>query len=83
MSSNHLGLRHGRRNRSRKYRSCGTNVEAKVMNFIISDPACAGSAQHLVPSRAACMLRVRNKMLRVGGCCIAVVFLRKWFLILS
>ena len=34
---------HGRRNLSSKYRSRGTNVEAKVMKFIISDLGSADS----------------------------------------
>ena len=53
------------------------------MNSIITDPGSADSAQHLVPSRAACMLRVREQEAArwwVPYCCR---ILRKWLLIFS
>ena len=51
--------RHGRRNRSRRYRSRGTNVEAKVMNFIIIDLGCVDS--EIIQSVNLNMLRVREQ----------------------
>ena len=76
-------LHHGRQNRSRRYRNRGTNVEAKVMNFIISDPASADSAQHLFPSRAACVLRVREQDVARGWVLYCCRILRRWLLIFS
>ena len=55
------------------------------MNFIISDPASADSAQHLVPSRtyAACMLRVREQDAAREWVLYCCRILRKWLLIFS
>ena len=53
------------------------------MNFIINDPASADSAQHLVPSRTACMLSVREQDAARGWVLYCCRILRKWLLIFS
>ena len=52
-------VHHGRRNRSRRYRSRGTDVEAEVMNFIKSDLGSPDS--EIIESVNLNMLRVREQ----------------------
>ena len=54
---------HGRQNQSRRCHSHGTNVEAKVMNFIISNLSSAkGSADsEIIQSVNLNVLRVREQ----------------------
>ena len=63
---------HGRRNRSCRYRSCGTNVDGKVMNFIISDLGSADSEKN--QSVNLNMLHVREQDAACKGtiCCMWV-----------